>query len=88
MANTIDALPSHSAFHRPSVVVRRGDWKLIHLFESGEDELYHTGRDIGETKYIAADHPEMVRDLSECIRQWVKDANAPPMTENPEYDAS
>jgi arylsulfatase A-like enzyme len=80
--------PSYSAFHRPSVVVRQGDWKLIHLFESGEDELYHTGRDIGEAKNVAADYPELVQELSERIGRWVAEANAPPMTPNPEYDAA
>ena len=79
--------PSHSAFHRPSVVVRRADWKLIHLFESSENELYHTGRDIGEAKNVAADYPELVQELSQCIQQWMEEANAPRMTQNPGYDA-
>jgi arylsulfatase A-like enzyme len=79
--------PSYSSFHRPSVVVRRGDWKLIHLFESGENELYHTGRDIGETCNLAADHPERVRELSACIVRWMDQANVPRMKPNPEYQA-
>ena len=80
--------PSHSSFHRPSVVVRRGDWKLIHLFESGENELYHTGRDIGETTNLAADNPDRVRELSACIVRWMDEANVPRMKPNPEYQAN
>ena len=70
------------------MVVRRGDWKLIHLFESGENELYHTGRDIGETKNIVADSPKLAQELSERIERWLEEAKAPPMTQNPEYDAN
>ncbi|NOX54561.1 MAG: hypothetical protein GXP27_09015, partial [Planctomycetes bacterium] len=78
--------PSYSAFHRPSVVARRGDWKLIHLLESGEDELYRTDKDIGERHNVADEHPEMVRQLRASIEQWMKDANVPHMKPNPEYD--
>ena len=78
--------PSYSSFHRPSVVVRRGDWKLIHLFETGESELYHTGDDIGETTNVAAEHPELVKELESCIREWMEEAKAPTMTPNLEYD--
>lgn len=79
-------LPSYSAFHRPSVVARRGDWKLIYLFEPGESELYQTEKDIGETRNVAAEHPEVVRDLESCIRKWMDEAEAPRMTPNPGYD--
>ena len=78
--------PSYSSFHRPSVVARRGDWKLIHLFETGESELYHTGDDIGEATNVAAEHPELVKELGSCIREWMEEAKAPTMTPNPEYD--
>ena len=80
--------PSYSSFHRPSVVARRGDWKLIHLLESGENELYHTGRDIGETKNVADEHPELAKQLETRAREWMDDANAPRMTPNPNYDAN
>jgi arylsulfatase A-like enzyme len=79
-------LPSYSSFHRPSVVARRGDWKLIHLFETGESELYHTDKDIGETRNVAPEHPDVVKDLESCIRKWMNEAEAPRMTPNPEYD--
>jgi hypothetical protein len=68
------------------VVARRGDWKLIHLFETGESELYHTDKDIGETRNVAAEHPDVVKDLESCIRKWMDEAEAPRMTPNPEYD--
>ena len=80
--------PSYSSFHRPSVVVRRGDWKLIHLFETGESELYHTGNDIGEATNVAAEHPELVKELESCIREWMEEAKVPTMTSNPEYQPS
>jgi hypothetical protein len=67
------------------VVARRGDWKLIHMFETGESELYHTGKDIGETTNIADDYPELAKELEVRTREWMDDVNAPRMTPNPEY---
>ncbi|TWU40620.1 hypothetical protein Poly41_14540 [Novipirellula artificiosorum] len=80
--------PWYSSFHRPRVVVRCGDWKLIHLFESGENEFYNTKHDIGEATNVAAEHPELVSALDARIAAWIDDVNAPRMTPNPEYDST
>lgn len=48
--------------------VRSGPWKLRHAFGRGSDperlELYHLGEDIGESRDVAADHPEVVQRLT------------------------
>jgi len=58
--------------------VRRGTWKL-HL-QSGE--LYDLANDIGETTDVAADHPEVVRDLQSladtCRADLGDNSNEPP----------
>lgn len=40
----------------------QGDWKLVHynVAENGKPELYHLGRDLAETKDLAADEPGRV----------------------------
>ncbi|NOX54676.1 MAG: sulfatase-like hydrolase/transferase, partial [Planctomycetes bacterium] len=78
--------PSYSSFHAPCIVVRRGDWKLIHRFETGGNELYNTTKDIAETKNLAGEFPELARELEACARAWMDDADAPRMKANPEYD--
>ena len=81
-------MPSYSSFHRPCIVVRRGKWKLIHLFETGDNELYNTERDIGEQHNVAGQYPELVKELQASARQWMDTANVPRMKPNPEYDPS
>ncbi len=81
-------MPSYSSFHRPCIVVRRGDWKLIHLFETGENELYNTADDIGETKNVASRRPDVVRELSESLERWMKEVDAPRMKPNPSFNRS
>jgi hypothetical protein len=58
------------------------------MFEAGENELCHTGKDIGETNNIAAAHPEIVKDLEASCRRWMDDTEVPRMAPNPEYDAT
>jgi arylsulfatase A-like enzyme len=57
--------------------VRRGPWKL-HVWRDGAAlrELYHLIDDLGETRNIAADHCDIVRDLeakAEAMRQDIGD---------------
>jgi arylsulfatase A-like enzyme len=61
---------------RCQVAVRRGPWK-IYLGSTpdkpGPDapwELYHLADDIGETQNLAAQHPDLVRELACIYTQW------------------
>jgi len=54
----------------PASAVRLGDWKLIEFFEDGRLELYHTGRDIGETKNLAGSEPAVTRRLHALLTDW------------------
>ena len=54
----------------PGTYVRKGDWKLIRFFADNDDgsdrfELYNLQDDVGETKNLAAEKPELVRELNE-----------------------
>jgi len=78
-------LPGYSAFHKPSVIVRIGDWKLIKRLDSPEHELYNTSFDLGETRNRANDFPDTVLGMQKLTRDWLKDTGAPEMPPNPEY---
>ena len=56
--------------------VRRGNWKLVRLGK-GEPELYDLAADIGESKNIAAGHPQVVQELVTAIAEWEKGTIAP-----------
>lgn len=48
--------------------LRRGDWKLI----NGRN-LHHLGNDPAESKDLAADHPEVLRELRVLNSKWTRD---------------
>ena len=49
--------------------VRDGDWKLLR-FPDRPAELYHIVEDPGEQNDLAAEHPEVVRELYRKLFAW------------------
>ncbi len=77
----------------PSVSVHRGDWKLIRIFHAGEKgkhryQLYDLKADIGETKNLAAERPELVSELDNLIEEFLMETEAVVPTANPAFDVS
>ncbi|MGE3821846.1 MAG: sulfatase [Isosphaeraceae bacterium] len=65
----------------PATWVRRGDWKLIRFHAKNEDgsdrwELYDLKSDVGESRNLAMDRPEVVRELSSQIAVFLKETEA------------
>lgn len=50
--------------------VRRGDWKLVSFGKGGQWELYDLAKDRAETHNLAADRPELVRELAAQWSEW------------------
>lgn len=69
----------------PGSSIRMGDFKLIEFFEDDVVELYHLRDDIGELHDIAADHPEVVKDMKERLTDWRESVGAIIPKENPDY---
>lgn len=74
----------------PATSVRRGEWKLIRLFAQNDDgsdqlELYNLRDDLGETKNLAAEKPEFVRELNALITDFLKNTEAVVPIRNPNY---
>lgn len=72
----------------PATAVRRGDWKLIRWFEDDKWELYNLAEDLGETKNLAATHPEKVAELKAEMERLHKATGSLDPIANPAYDAS
>ncbi|MFC2125908.1 hypothetical protein ACFLU5_13980, partial [Bacteroidota bacterium] len=71
----------------PGSVIRMGDYKLFHDFESGEKELYNLAVDISETNDLSAEKPELVDSLYQMLDQWRIETNAVMMTDsNPDWN--
>ena len=77
----------------PGTYVRKGDWKLIRFFADNLDgsdrlELYNLKDDDGESTNLAADRPEITRDLNDQITHFLADTQAVIPIRNPDYGKS
>ena len=59
-----------------SCTVRKGDWKLIYFYETGQKELYNIAEDIGEDRNLAAERPDIVKKLSSDLGRYLRRAGA------------
>ena len=66
----------------PSAVIRKGDYKLIELYDKSLTnqpdafELYDLKNDLGETRNLAAQYPEVVNELKKELSDWKKEVGA------------
>jgi arylsulfatase A-like enzyme len=61
---------------RSAGAIRRGDWKLIEFFDTGETELYDLSRDLGERHNLAEDKPDKRRELLDALHAWQRQVGA------------
>jgi arylsulfatase A len=67
------------AFHklnRLGSALRENHFKLIRYYDTEEVELYDLGKDIGETKNLATQSPELTQRLSSKLEAWLSDTGA------------
>ncbi|HWG44668.1 MAG TPA: sulfatase-like hydrolase/transferase [Gemmataceae bacterium] len=69
----------------PGGAIRAGDYKLIEFYENGRRELYDVKKDLGESRNLSADKPEMVKELGEKLAAWRKAVGAKTMKPNSDY---
>jgi arylsulfatase A-like enzyme len=70
----------------PSSIIRRGDWKLIHYWEDGRDELYHLPSDPSETTDVAARNRDLATQLRRDLDAWLEASGARLPMPDPQYD--
>ena len=56
--------------------IKRGDWKLVYWHVDGRKELFNLRDDIGETRNLASEQPELVAELSSSLGKFLREANA------------
>lgn len=72
----------------PSSIIRKGDWKLIHYWEDGKDELYNLKTDLSEKKDLAVRFPEKTIELHHQLDAYLKSVNAKIPVIDPQYNAN
>lgn len=70
---------------RPGGAVRSGDFKLIEFYEDGRRELFDVKKDIGESRNLAVEKPDVVKELAAKLDAWRKDVGAKMPTPNSDY---
>jgi len=70
----------------PSSVIREGNWKLIHYYEDGRNELYNLIQDPGEKNNVLAANKETSDKLFTKLSGWLQSVNANLPSKDPEYD--
>ena len=70
----------------PSSMIRMGDWKLIHYYEDGREELYNLREDLQEQQDVANSNAELATNLSKQLFSYLQDVGARYPVADPEYD--
>jgi arylsulfatase A-like enzyme len=68
--------------HKGDLAIRKGPWKLVFL-RGGKRELYHLGNDIGESKNVAGENPEVVAGLEALMKRYVTEGRSTPGAKQP-----
>lgn len=76
----------HPGGATPYSAVRSGDFRLVHFYEDGRDELYDLANDVGETKDLASAQPALAKTLRTRLDAWLKSVDAQLPTKNPDHD--
>ena len=61
--------------------VRTQHWRMVH--EGSRWQLFDMTADPGETKDVAADHPQVIRQLDRAYRNWFADVTRTPIERPP-----
>ncbi|MEO2091840.1 MAG: sulfatase-like hydrolase/transferase [Gemmataceae bacterium] len=70
---------------RPAGAVRDGNWKLIEFYDRERRELFDLSKDVSESRNLAADKPDVVKELAKKLADWRKEVGAKMPTPNPDY---
>ncbi|MGB3152064.1 MAG: sulfatase-like hydrolase/transferase, partial [Maribacter sp.] len=70
----------------PVSIIRRGNYKLIHYWEDGHDELYHLKEDVGEENNIIKEKAEIARSLRSELDAYLTGVDAKTPHPYPKYD--
>ncbi|MFM8584041.1 MAG: sulfatase [Planctomycetaceae bacterium] len=80
--------PHYQSSEGPQTAIRVGDWKLMHFYEDGHDELYHLGKDLAERRDLSKEQPAETQRLRRQLDDYLALVEAQKPTRNPDFDPS
>ncbi|MHA7110214.1 sulfatase [Sunxiuqinia elliptica] len=72
---------------KPSSIIRKGNWKLIHYWEDERNELYNLNQDPEEQSNVAEINLEIAMQMEEELLDWLNSVGAKRATPDPEYNS-
>ena len=69
----------------PSSIIREGNWKLIHYYEDGHEELYNLKNDVSESQDLAAEYQDKKEALSKKLFAMLDEMGARYPERDPEW---
>lgn len=76
----------HGGGATPHSAIRKGDYRLIHFYEDGHDELYDLAHDVAESTNLAASQPAKAKELRAQLDAHLQAVGAQLPTANPNHD--
>lgn len=76
----------HYQGEAPHSTLIKGDYKLIHLYETNTSQLYNLAKDIGESKDLSKSQPELASSMESELLTRLKAIGADLPEMNPQYD--
>jgi arylsulfatase A-like enzyme len=76
----------HPGGATPYSAVRQGEYRLVHFYEDGHDELYNLAGDISESHDLATTEPARREALRKRLDAWLKSVDAQLPAPNPAFD--
>ena len=71
---------------QPNATIRYNNWKLIHYWEDGHDELYDLAKDPYEQTDLASKNLKETQRLNTKLLNWLKSVNAKYPVSDPEFN--
>ncbi|MEZ6140334.1 MAG: sulfatase [Zavarzinella sp.] len=72
----------HPGGATPYSAIRKGNYRLVEFFETGNKELYDLANDVGEKVNLTEKMPAKVSELFEDLKKWRTDVGAQLPTKN------
>ena len=76
----------HPGGATPHSAVRLGEYRLVHFYEDGHDELYNLATDIGEAHDLLNSEGDRAKAMRTRLDAWLKSVDAQLPTPNPAYN--
>ncbi len=70
----------------PSSIIRLNNWKLIHYYEDGREELYNLANDFKEKNNLSERNPDKVRELHLKLFNHLEEVEAKFPKKDPKYN--